>query len=110
MTVGWKGLFNDPDIDGSFKINKGPRLARQLLCDLPHMGVPVGSELRDTISPQNISDLISWGAIGARTTECQLHREPASGRPRLDLRGLIVRAAEPVARASPDERHADVPG
>ncbi|KAI0043690.1 3-deoxy-7-phosphoheptulonate synthase [Auriscalpium vulgare] len=78
-TVGWKGLINDPDIDGSFKINKGLRLARQLLCDLTHLGVPVGSELLDTISPQYINDLISWGAIGARTTESQLHRELASG-------------------------------
>ncbi|KAI0759086.1 3-deoxy-7-phosphoheptulonate synthase [Fomes fomentarius] len=78
-TVGWKGLINDPDIDGSFKINKGLRLARQLLCDLTESGVPVGSELLDTISPQYISDLISWGAIGARTTESQLHRELASG-------------------------------
>ncbi|OCH91359.1 3-deoxy-7-phosphoheptulonate synthase [Obba rivulosa] len=78
-TVGWKGLINDPDIDGSFKINKGLRLARQLLCDLTHLGVPVGSELLDTISPQYIADLISWGAIGARTTESQLHRELASG-------------------------------
>ena len=77
--MGWKGLINDPDIDGSFKINKGLRLARQLLCDLTHLGVPVGSELLDTISPQYISDLISWGAIGARTTESQLHRELASG-------------------------------
>ncbi|PPQ70621.1 hypothetical protein CVT26_010049 [Gymnopilus dilepis] len=78
-TVGWKGLINDPDIDGSFKINKGLRLARQLLCDLTDLGVPVGSELLDTISPQYIADLISWGAIGARTTESQLHRELASG-------------------------------
>ncbi|TBU30893.1 3-deoxy-7-phosphoheptulonate synthase [Dichomitus squalens] len=78
-TVGWKGLINDPDIDGSFKINKGLRLARQLLCDLTELGVPVGSELLDTISPQFIADLISWGAIGARTTESQLHRELASG-------------------------------
>jgi 3-deoxy-7-phosphoheptulonate synthase len=78
-TVGWKGLINDPDIDGSFQINKGLRLARQLYCDLTHMGIPVGSELLDTISPQYISDLISWGAIGARTTESQLHRELASG-------------------------------
>lgn len=78
-TVGWKGLINDPDIDGSFKINKGLRLARQLLCDLTQLGVPVGSELLDTISPQYIADLISWGAIGARTTESQLHRELASG-------------------------------
>ncbi|KZT36236.1 3-deoxy-7-phosphoheptulonate synthase [Sistotremastrum suecicum HHB10207 ss-3] len=78
-TVGWKGLINDPDIDNSFKINKGLRIGRQLLCDLTNMGVPVGSELLDTISPQYISDLISWGAIGARTTESQLHRELASG-------------------------------
>ncbi|KAJ7584910.1 3-deoxy-7-phosphoheptulonate synthase [Mycena floridula] len=78
-TVGWKGLINDPDIDGSFKINKGLRTARQLLCDLTDLGVPVGSELLDTISPQYIADLISWGAIGARTTESQLHRELASG-------------------------------
>ncbi|KAH8084918.1 hypothetical protein BXZ70DRAFT_957488 [Cristinia sonorae] len=78
-TVGWKGLINDPDIDNSFKINKGLRTARQLLCDLTDLGVPVGSELLDTISPQFISDLISWGAIGARTTESQLHRELASG-------------------------------
>ncbi|KAF8331591.1 3-deoxy-7-phosphoheptulonate synthase [Amanita rubescens] len=78
-TVGWKGLINDPDIDGSFQINKGLRTARQLLCDLTNLGVPVGSELLDTISPQFIADLISWGAIGARTTESQLHRELASG-------------------------------
>jgi 3-deoxy-7-phosphoheptulonate synthase len=78
-TVGWKGLINDPDIDGSFHINKGLRTARQLLCDLTDLGVPVGSELLDTISPQYIADLISWGAIGARTTESQLHRELASG-------------------------------
>ncbi|KAI9599177.1 phospho-2-dehydro-3-deoxyheptonate aldolase [Syncephalis fuscata] len=78
-TVGWKGLINDPNIDGSFKINHGLRVARQLLCDLTHAGIPVGSELLDTISPQFIGDLISWGAIGARTTESQLHRELASG-------------------------------
>jgi 3-deoxy-7-phosphoheptulonate synthase len=78
-TVGWKGLINDPEINGSFKINKGLQIARQLLCDLTELGVPVGSELLDTISPQYISDLISWGAIGARTTESQLHRELASG-------------------------------
>ncbi|KAH9990816.1 3-deoxy-7-phosphoheptulonate synthase [Russula vinacea] len=78
-TVGWKGLINDPSIDGSFQINTGLRLARQLLCDLTHLGVSVGSELLDTISPQYINDLISWGAIGARTTESQLHRELASG-------------------------------
>ncbi|KAF8583397.1 3-deoxy-7-phosphoheptulonate synthase [Ramaria rubella] len=78
-TVGWKGLINDPDIDGSFKINKGLRIARQLLCDLTDLGVPVGLELLDTISPQYLADLVSWGAIGARTTESQLHRELASG-------------------------------
>ncbi|KAG7087488.1 hypothetical protein E1B28_013450 [Marasmius oreades] len=78
-TVGWKGLINDPEIDGTFQINKGLRMARKLLCDLTSLGVPVGSELLDTISPQYISDLISWGAIGARTTESQLHRELASG-------------------------------
>ncbi|KXN83984.1 Phospho-2-dehydro-3-deoxyheptonate aldolase, tyrosine-inhibited, partial [Leucoagaricus sp. SymC.cos] len=78
-TVGWKGLINDPDIDGSFQINKGLRTARKLLCDLTELGIPVGSELLDTISPQFIADLISWGAIGARTTESQLHRELASG-------------------------------
>ncbi|GJJ09348.1 hypothetical protein Clacol_003570 [Clathrus columnatus] len=78
-TVGWKGLINDPDIDGSFKINKGLHIARQLLCDLTDLGVPVGLELLDTISPQYLADLVSWGAIGARTTESQLHRELASG-------------------------------
>ncbi|KAF8627594.1 hypothetical protein AX17_006166 [Amanita inopinata Kibby_2008] len=78
-TVGWKGLINDPDIDGSFQINKGLRIARQLLCDLTDLGVPVGSELLDTISPQYLADLVSWGAIGARTTESQLHRELVSG-------------------------------
>ncbi|TPX69845.1 hypothetical protein SpCBS45565_g02235 [Spizellomyces sp. 'palustris'] len=78
-TVGWKGLINDPSIDGSFRINQGLRVARKLLCDLTALGLPVGSELLDTISPQFIGDLISWGAIGARTTESQLHRELASG-------------------------------
>jgi len=78
-TVGWKGLINDPHLDGSFKINEGLRIARQLLCDITALGVPVGVELLDTISPQFLSDLLSWGAIGARTTESQLHRELASG-------------------------------
>lgn len=78
-TVGWKGLINDPDLDGSFNINKGLRIARQLLCDINEMGVPCGCEFLDTISPQFTSDLVSWGAIGARTTECQLHRELTSG-------------------------------
>jgi 3-deoxy-7-phosphoheptulonate synthase len=78
-TVGWKGLINDPDLDESFKINKGLRLARQLLLDLAVAGVPTGTEYLDLISPQYIADLISWGAIGARTTESQGHRELASG-------------------------------
>ncbi|KAJ1339871.1 3-deoxy-7-phosphoheptulonate synthase [Batrachochytrium salamandrivorans] len=78
-TIGWKGLINDPDIDGSFQINKGLRIARKLLVDLTSMGVPVGCELLDTISPQFLADCISWGAIGARTTESQIHRELASG-------------------------------
>ena len=78
-TVGWKGLINDPKLDGSFDINTGLRTARRLLVDLADMGLPVGSEFLDTISPQFIADLISWGAIGARTTESQVHRELASG-------------------------------
>ena len=78
-TVGWKGLINDPFIDGSFKINTGLKIARKLLCTLNDIGMPVGMELLDTISPQFLADLISWGAIGARTTESQLHRELASG-------------------------------
>jgi len=78
-TVGWKGLINDPDLDGSFRVNRGLRLARTLLSDLAELGVPVGSELLDTITPQYLADLISWGAIGARTTESQVHRELASG-------------------------------
>jgi len=78
-TVGWKGLINDPDLNQSFNINKGIRMARQLLLDLNAMGLPVSLEFLDTISPQFTSDLISWGAIGARTTESQLHRELTSG-------------------------------
>lgn len=78
-TVGWKGLINDPDLDTSFKINKGLRLARKLLLDIGNLGVPTGSEYLDLITPQYIADLISWGAIGARTTESQGHRELASG-------------------------------
>ncbi len=77
--VGWKGLINDPYLDGSFKINDGLHLARKLLLNLAEMGVPAGSEYLDLISPQYIADLISWGAIGARTTESQAHRELASG-------------------------------
>ncbi len=77
--IGWKGLINDPDLDGSFKINKGIKLARQLLIDLSEMNIPCGHEFLDLVSPQYVSDLISWGAIGARTTESQSHRELASG-------------------------------
>jgi 3-deoxy-7-phosphoheptulonate synthase len=78
-TVGWKGLINDPNLDGSFEINTGLRIARKLLLDLAEMGMPAGTEFLDLISPQYIADLISWGAIGARTTESQGHRELASG-------------------------------
>jgi 3-deoxy-7-phosphoheptulonate synthase len=78
-TVGWKGLINDPDMDHSFDINRGLGIARKLLLDLLAAGVPAGSEFLETISPQYIADLISWGAIGARTTESQVHRELVSG-------------------------------
>jgi len=78
-TVGWKGLINDPHLDGSFAINHGLHVARSLLMDINNMGLPVGCELLDTISPQFISDCMAWGAIGARTTESQLHRELVSG-------------------------------
>ena len=78
-TVGWKGLINDPYLDESCRISEGLRIARQLLIDIGRLGVPSGSELLDTISPQYIGDLIGWGAIGARTTESQIHRELASG-------------------------------
>jgi 3-deoxy-7-phosphoheptulonate synthase len=78
-TVGWKGLINDPDIDESYNINKGLRISRKLYADLNGLGMPIASEMLDTISPQYLADLISLGAIGARTTESQLHRELASG-------------------------------
>lgn len=78
-TVGWKGLINDPHLDDSFNINHGLRVARSLLLDVAEMGVPSGTEFLDLISPQYIADLVSWGAIGARTTESQGHRELASG-------------------------------
>ncbi|KAF3916781.1 hypothetical protein ABW20_dc0108168 [Dactylellina cionopaga] len=78
-TVGWKGLINDPDIDGSFQINKGLRISRDLFVKLTEKGMPIASEMLDTISPQFLADLLSVGAIGARTTESQLHRELASG-------------------------------
>ena len=78
-TVGWKGLINDPYLDESYRIDEGLRIARQLLIEINRQGVPAGSEFLDVISPQYIGDLISWGAIGARTTESQVHRELASG-------------------------------
>src|SRR5687767_14994340 len=78
-TVGWKGLINDPNLDGSFAVNRGLHLARQLLLELNESGMPAGSEFLDMITPQYIADLVSWGAIGARTTESQVHRELASG-------------------------------
>jgi 3-deoxy-7-phosphoheptulonate synthase len=78
-TVGWKGLINDPYLDSSYRIHEGLRIARQLLVDINRIGVPAAGEFLDTISPQYIGDLISWGAIGARTTESQVHRELASG-------------------------------
>ena len=78
-TIGWKGLINDPHLDGTFRINEGPRIARSLLIDINALGIPAGGELLDTSSPQYMADLLSWGAIGARTTESQVHRELASG-------------------------------
>lgn len=78
-TVGWKGLINDPGLDGSFRINDGLRLARGLLVDINELGLPAGCEFLDIITPQYIADLVAWGAVGARTTESQVHRELASG-------------------------------
>jgi 3-deoxy-7-phosphoheptulonate synthase len=78
-TVGWKGLINDPALDGSFDINRGLRLARELLLDINELGLPTGCEYLDMITPQYVADLVAWGAIGARTTESQVHRELASG-------------------------------
>jgi 3-deoxy-7-phosphoheptulonate synthase len=78
-TVGWKGLINDPDLDGKFDINRGLRAARELLLEINEMGLPAGCEYLDMITPQYIADFVSWGAIGARTTESQVHRELASG-------------------------------
>jgi len=78
-TVGWKGLINDPNLDGSFNINSGLRVARNFLRDVVELGMPTGTEFLDPISPQFVADLVSWGAIGARTTESQVHRELASG-------------------------------
>jgi len=78
-TVGWKGLINDPDLDGSFRIDEGLRITRKLLLDINNLGLPVGCEFLDIVAPQYVADLVSWGAIGARTTESQVHRELASG-------------------------------
>ncbi|PXW22925.1 3-deoxy-7-phosphoheptulonate synthase [Paraburkholderia caballeronis] len=78
-TVGWKGYINDPRLDGSFRINEGLRAARQLLLDINGLGLPTGTEFLDLLSPQYIADLVAWGAIGARTTESQSHRQLASG-------------------------------
>jgi len=78
-TVGWKGLINDPHLDGSFQINDGLKIGRKLLLELNNLGIPAGVEYLDVISPQYIADIVSWGAIGARTTESQVHRELASG-------------------------------
>ena len=78
-TVGWKGLINDPDLNNSFDANKGLELARSILKKISEIGLPVGTEFLDPISPQYVADLISWGAIGARTAESQIHRELASG-------------------------------
>lgn len=78
-TVGWKGLINDPQLDGSYDINTGLETARQFLLDVNELGMPAGAEFLDTITPQYIADLVSWGAIGARTTESQVHRELSSG-------------------------------
>ena len=78
-TVGWKGLINDPELNGTFNINKGLRIARKLLLDINGKGIPAATEFLDMITPQYIADLMSWGAIGARTTESQVHRELASG-------------------------------
>ncbi len=78
-TVGWKGLINDPDLDGSFRIDDGLRISRKLLLEINELGLPVGSEFLDIVAPQYLSDLVAWGAIGARTTESQVHRELASG-------------------------------
>lgn len=104
-TVGWKGLINDPDLDGSFQINKGLAISRKLFIELTEMGMPIATEMLDTISPQYLADLISVGAIGARTTESQIHRELASGLPypigfKNGTDGSISVAADGVLSAS----------
>lgn len=108
-TVGWKGLINDPKLDGSFDINHGLRIARGLLSSLAELGLPAGTEFLDPISPQFVADLVSWGAIGARTTESQVHRELASGLSmpvgfKNGTRGTIIIAVEAV-RAARNPHH-----
>jgi 3-deoxy-7-phosphoheptulonate synthase len=108
-TVGWKGLINDPNLDGSFDINHGLRVARGLLSTLAEMALPTGTEFLDPISPQFVADLVSWGAIGARTTESQVHRELASGLSmpvgfKNGTRGTIIIAVEAV-RAARNPHH-----
>ncbi|UCH28448.1 MAG: 3-deoxy-7-phosphoheptulonate synthase [Myxococcales bacterium] len=108
-TVGWKGLINDPNLDGSFDINHGLRVARGLLSSLAELNLPTGTEFLDPISPQFVADLVSWGAIGARTTESQVHRELASGLSmpvgfKNGTRGTIVIAVEAV-RAARNSHH-----
>lgn len=108
-TVGWKGLINDPTLDGSFDINHGLRVARGLLSTLAEMGLPSGTEFLDPISPQFVADLVSWGAIGARTTESQVHRELASGLSmpvgfKNGTRGTVLIAVEAV-RAARNPHH-----
>ncbi len=103
-TVGWKGLINDPNLDGSFDINRGLRVARGFLSALAEMGLPTGTEFLDPISPQFVADLVSWGAIGARTTESQVHRELASGLSmpvgfKNGTRGTVLIAVEAVKAA-----------
>jgi len=104
-TIGWKGLINDPRLDGTCDVNHGLFLARKLLIDLNSIGVPCGYEVLDTITPQYISDLISWGAIGARTTESQVHRQLISGMSmpvgfKNGTRGDIKMAADAVISAA----------
>jgi 3-deoxy-7-phosphoheptulonate synthase len=108
-TVGWKGLINDPRLDGSFDINHGLRVARGLLSSLAELEMPAGTEFLDPISPQFVADLVSWGAIGARTTESQVHRELASGLSmpvgfKNGTRGTVVIAVEAV-RAARNPHH-----
>ena len=108
-TIGWKGLINDPDLNGTFDINKGLRIARSLLLDINEMGLPAGVEFLDIITPQYIADLVSWGAIGARTTESQVHRQLVSGLScpvglKNGTEGNVKIAADGVSAASKSHR------